>query len=65
MEKIWYTIIDKNDYEKETDDLEEACEALRKHKVVRMIQETIIYTEDSRILINVVSDMKNPKPQKR
>ena len=65
MVRIWYTIIDKNDYEKETDDFEEAREALRKRKVVRVIQETTIYTEDSCILINVVSDMKDPKPRKR
>ena len=65
MVRIWYTIIDKNDYEKETDDFEEAREALRKRKVVRIIQETTIYTEDSCILINVVSDMKDPKPRKR
>ena len=65
MERIWYSIIDKNDYVKETDDFEEAREAFRKRKVVRIVQETIIYTEDSRILINVVSDMKDPKPRKR
>ncbi len=65
MERIWYTIIDKNDKEEETDDFEKAREAFRKRKIVRVIQETIIYTEDSRILINVVSDMKDPKPRKK
>ena len=65
MERVFYTIIDKNDYEKVTDDYEEAREAFRKRKTVRIVQETTIYTEDSRILINVISDMKDPKPRKR
>ena len=64
MEKVSYAIADRDDNERRTNNYEEALEALRKRQLVRLIQKTTIYTENSQILIHVISDMKEPTPRK-
>jgi hypothetical protein len=52
------SIIDQDDTEHETKSIEMAREAFRKGKMVRIVQETTLFTKHSSILISVVSEME-------
>ena len=58
METISYKIIDEHDGERLTESVTEAKKAFRAGYTVLTVKEVKIYTEDSIIIVTVLTEMK-------
>ena len=58
MENVRYVIIDADDNEEYTNDLQKARRAFLNGQFVRIVREAVIYTEDSQSILTVITEMK-------
>ncbi len=58
MEKIRYSIIDADDNEEWTYNVQEARKAFLNGQIVHVHKEVVLYTEEAQITLTVTTDMK-------